>query len=358
MASGRDDEAPSAGVVAGMRELLQFHSPDELRQLVTAVLDDLDVPDEASAGDSTGGPAPGANELHDPASAFSAHASSGDVPEADLPGSQSLVEVRSLVSRGADRQSLVDAVFARLLGPRGPWGGKERGVHILLSRVWEGIAAEYYRSKGGKTLNYKSSVRMALMESWKAADSLAASKSALARSSLPGAGRTSPTGGGAAAARAGSEFRSVFIQTKPQAPAAAPVPAAAVSGPAPAGAPAAGAGASADDPAAASAGDAPLTGPAPAQTSTASSSLAARSRAETAFDRWIGERRAKLAAADEEVRAAERRVRLGRDATAVLDFMAALRGVRALERALTDDMAARCRAAEGALAALAARPSP
>ncbi|KAA0165385.1 hypothetical protein FNF27_07668 [Cafeteria roenbergensis] len=353
MASGRDDEAPSAGVVAGMRELLQFHSPDELRQLVTAVLDDLDVPDEASAGDSTGGAAQGANELHDPASAFSAHASSGDVPEADLPGSQSLVEVRSLVSRGADRQSLVDAVFARLLGPRGPWGGKERGVHILLSRVWEGIAAEYYRSKGGKTLNYKSSVRMALMESWKAADSLAASKRALARSSLPGAGRMSPTGGGAAAARAGSEFRSVFVQTKPQAPTAA-----AVSGPAPAGAPVAAAGASADDPAAASAGDAPLTGPAPAQTSTASSSLAARSRAETAFDRWIGERRAKLAAADEEVRAAERRVRLGRDATAVLDFMAALRGVRALERALTDEMAARCRAAEGALAALAARPSP
>jgi len=343
-----------------MRELMEFHSPDELRQLVDEVLDDLDVP-PFSAGDDAGpqGSITGLSQgsgLADPSTAFDAHGEgalgglesdfageSGSLTAGDATAmsavatERALVGLRGLMAAGIGQAALVDLIFARLLGRAGPWQGQERGFHRVLSRVWEGIAVEYIRSKGAKTPHYKSNVRILVMTSWKAADTLAAVNGADSGPAAPGGafrGVFVETGEpGRAAEAAGAVRQSSGTGAQAEAGAALPEAPSATG-------PASGAGAAAAGGASVRAG--------------ASAALLARSRAEELFDAWVAAAEGRLRAADEEVRAAERRVRLGRDATAVLDFLAAMKGARGLDRELRAGLAKRCRAAEGALAAVVA----
>jgi hypothetical protein len=361
-ASVADVEMPSQGIMAGMRELLHFHSGDELKQLVEAVLDDLGVPEHLKAAvddDDDAPPAP-AGVDHDPSTAFEKHEpdegafvddemladdvgglvslGSGSL-DAGIPMMESLSDLRGLMASGMDKHALVEAAQSRLLSIRGPWQGGERGYRRVVSRTWEGIAIEYLRSKGAKTPNYKTNVRLLVMELWKASDTMAAAHRAKSRqrrrsgsptgsiASSDGLGTDTETAAGTVSDK--KAYSSVFVE--------APVLTAAQAGTAEA---------TAED--------------SPANKSSAAvdagAVMEARGRAEAAFDSWFEGIEAEITAADELVRAAERRVRLGRDATAVLDFLAAIRGVRALERRARAAMAKRCRGAESTSAALLATP--
>lgn len=314
-----EDEAPSEGVVSGMRELLEFHTADELKQLIETVLDDQNVPQLAVGGDS---------DLADPATPFAA-AAGGPVSE------EPLVRLRAVMAAGADKADLVELVFEQLLGPSGPWGGSERGYRMLVSRCWEGIAIEYLRQRGGlaKPPSYKSNVRLMVIERWKAAESLEAARQEAreARRAAAKAGRQSAA---AEAVEASEDSSNPTEATAQQSVFAEP------------GGVMRTALADNETPSASSSSST-------AEEGATAASLAAQRRAEALFDSWWADKTREMAEADETVRAAERRVRLGRDATAVLDFLGAMRVARRAERELRAALAARCRRAEAAAAALA-----
>jgi hypothetical protein len=330
---------PSRGVKLGMRELLLFHSTDELRQMVEAVLDDLGVPaavssldiDPDSVNASMVVQDPSVDDPDDPFRAHSRAMSSDDSPTGggrcvlDPYHPDVLLRFRAAMASGMDKLDMVATVEGVLLGPAGPWEGSERGYHRVLSSVWEGIAVEYYRSRGGKTPSYKTRIRLMLMDSWRSSDT------------APSWG-DGPTGAqdddGAAPSKPAAPFQSVYATpgrgSRPEE------------------------GSPEGDPDAASGEVRTETAKALSTAARREKVLRAKERAEGGFDAWYSKQETALAAAVEDMRAAERRVKLGRDATAVMDFLASIRTVRSLEERIRKALAARCREAEGGLAGVVA----